>query len=987
MAESKETNPLQNLFVDIKKILEYVVIKDKEAATAAETEESKNSAELWMNAIMGTDNYITYRAYWTFSMFQEVQNNVKYNDFRNYVEKPFSVPLRFQETLREQGRQLFLDQYIEKNDYYRMLNGLPSINDTEKDFIYLSKELQEKFHCDNLPIHEQSLYVQSSYMTTDEYAKVVSENPSKKYLKYLGINKIDIFAARKAKDFDIISYPTGRSDINPNLLNTFSTLYADYREYVMVVLYNPQFENMYANYRTFMGVLIMSFTLMQIGNKAVEAVHDKRYLDDTILHIVLSMYGIPDSLLLPNEIRRDLAINMLKLVREKGTDEVYYDLIQILGYQNVTVSKLMLMKNQKFDINGNPILDKDGNPIYEPKFVQIDLKDTNPYDTIVNKNPTEYDYYEITNADSEWINDSTVKDLIMNKPYTMADSKYITIESEIQQMKYAFESIYFTRLILDNHDATDNFMVNVPELFGVQSISIYDLIVYVLCATCMTNHLPGNIITDEERLLATAGFNFDLNQDAFNEFLSTTKYVDLNRLNKFIENLSVIDKSDINRLFNDVISPMREWLENSIASATTRQEYLEYEAIYKALYTYDINRNPFIGDFKMPLILIEETYGISHEDMAAYKCFYPKSDEIARSINAEYTWMVTLGSGQTIYFYDVLNSNSILDLKDKMGNLIFLKYEDADIGIEVDTDKINELINLIKSLSDDQLNNATFKSFVIDELGNIHSKGEKLPVSIRAKVYKNILIDKITADADGRSSPPTTYIEYLRRKNSLLYELLTKDNRFNNDYSAWINDVMTVITTIESELSIHIKYFEQSALGEELFFKPLLTLIKHFKSSLVKIAKTGLKYVFDDKVDIGGNSNMLKLFDEIKFSIHFATVQSSGYNSQLGLFDAEHSMKHIIKLYDKMKSYKQHYGSGFAAEEFDITVGSMHLSDEVKFMKNGKAIDSGVWMTSEERITEEEIELIESRNAMNRGAVPIDFDAWVDYVKSYIPHE
>ena len=141
MAESKETNPLQNLFVDIKKILEYVVIKDKEAATAAETEESKNSAELWMNAIMGTDNYITYRAYWTFSMFQEVQNNVKYNDFRNYVEKPFSVPLRFQETLREQGRQLFLDQYIEKNDYYRMLNGLPSINDTEEDFIYESKEL------------------------------------------------------------------------------------------------------------------------------------------------------------------------------------------------------------------------------------------------------------------------------------------------------------------------------------------------------------------------------------------------------------------------------------------------------------------------------------------------------------------------------------------------------------------------------------------------------------------------------------------------------------------------------------------------------------------------------------------------------------------------------------------------------------------------------------------------------------------------------
>ena len=159
---------------------------------------------------------------------------------------------------------------------------------------------------------------------------------------------------------------------------------------------------------------------------------------------------------------------------------------------------------------------------------------------------------------------------------------------------------------------------------------------------------------------------------------------------------------------------------------------------------------------------------------------------------------------------------------------------------------------------------------------------EKLPASIRAEVFKNILIDKFESDIDGLAEQPKTYLEYLRRRNTTLYDKLIKDNRFERNNESWMNDVMTVILAIESELSLHLKYFEQSVLGESLFFKPLITLIKHFKSSLVQIARTGLKYVFDDKVDLGGNSIMLKLFDELNFSIHFTTIKSAGYDSSFG---------------------------------------------------------------------------------------------------------
>lgn len=997
MADSKQINPLQNLFADIKKILEYIEIKDKEQADKYETEDSQFKAGRWMNAMVQSDSYITYKDYWTYSMFQNIKNNVRYIDYTKYIENPYSVPLVYQESLREQGRNAFLASYEEENEYYRMLNGLPPIGTSEKDYVYMSDEMYEKYHCDKIPVHKLTSYVQNAWMNTDEYQEVLQNNSSKTYLKYLGMNKIDIFSARKAKDFDIIRYPLNRSDINPNLVNTFASLYADYREYVMVVLYNREFESLYHNYRNFMGVLIMYFTLMQIGNKAVEAIHSRNYLDDTILHIILSMYGIPDSLLLPADVRRNLAINILKLVREKGTNEVYYDLIQILGYENVTISKLMLMKGQQFE-NG---IAKNS---YDPYFLQIDLKDENPYKTITNGNAPRYDYKSIIDNDPTWWDDDNVRKILREKPYTMADTKYIVINAEIQQMKYAFESIYFTRLILDNQPATENFMIEVPELFGSTLMSIYDLMVYVLCATCMVNGMKGEIISDEERLLATAGFNFNLDQDAFNEFLSTTQYIDKDRLNKFMENLTIIDQGDITRLFDNVMVPLREWLENKISSASIRQEYIEYEAVYRALFTYDINRNPFEDDFELPIETIKSKYNIPDEDMNAFKHFYPQTmDGKCVTIN-EYNetnntsrykypfggathpiswyveWFDESNNKQYLYFHDILNSNDIRWLKDDHGDLIFMKYEDEIIGFEPNQFNINAAREALQKLNSKELNTAVFQEFTPGS-GVIYNYGQKLPASIRAEVFKNILIDKFESDIDGLAEQPKTYLEYLRRRNTTLYDKLIKDNRFERNNESWMNDVMTVILAIESELSLHLKYFEQSVLGESLFFKPLITLIKHFKSSLVQIARTGLKYVFDDKVDLGGNSNMLKLFDELNFSIHFTTIKSAGYDSSFGLYDTEHVMHHYVEFNDRIQAYKQMIGYGFAAEEVEIKCGSIHLSDEAKFMKNGVPLDDVDWLTSDERMNEDDHILVARRTTDQQ----IDFESWKELVPPYCP--
>jgi len=1015
--ESRQMDPLQDLFSDIKKILEFMEIKDQRQADDNETQFSRDMAEMWVMAKMEQDTYTTYRKYWTTDMFQEVLPNVKLNNVRYWMNNPHNVPLDFRNILLIRGRQAFLDSYEEQNDYYRMLNGLPPHGTPPSEFIYLSEPMRNQLHASTDPLHMLSPLIQNNYMGTDEYQEVLAANPDKKYLKYLGMYKIDTFTARRAKDFEIIRYPLNRSDINPNLINVFSSLYADYREYVMTTLYNPQFEDLYTNYRTFMGVLITSFTLMQISNKGLEFANARKFLDDSAIHTILSMYKIPDELLMTDEVRRNLVINLPTLVLNKGMNEVYYKLVEILGYEDIEFSKLLMMKGQKFSKDNNFKAENDS----EPYFIQIGLTDENPYDTISNGNAPIHSYKDIISGDPTWWDLPDTQKILKESNYTVSDSKYIMMEAVIQQIKYLFESIYFPRLILDNKEFTDTFLIELPEILGTETVSIFDIMVFIISATCMNSGMTGQIISEESGLLATAGFNFDMDFDSFTEYINSSKYLDKERIVSFIEDLTVRTPSDINRLYNDVMYPMREWIERKIASADTRQEYIEYENIYRAMYTYDLNKNPFLADFELPIEVIRKNYNLTEDEMTAFRHFYPHNmngttitiDEysptvsntrysnpfLARNLPVDWWIHITLDTPYGIddrgyvYFYDILNHPDLRELTNRDGSRVFMDYEDGEIGWQINQQAVNKALELIDLLDEEMLNSAYFQVFtpVLGSNGKQYEAGEKLPPAIRTGIFKNILKDKIQMDMQGLAVPPKTYLEYLYRKNEKLYDLLTKDDRFNRNKEAWMNDILRIVLAVETELSIHMKYLEQSVVGQELFFKPLVTLINRFKSTMVNLARVSMRHVFGDKSDAGGNSNMFKLFDELGFTIRFTMFANKDHDASFGLYDTEHLMKYHLILKDRSEMFTQTIGYGFAAETRDTTMGSICMSDEIKFFKNGEPIDPDgqhpSWYTGDPGTgrwdQEHDILMRIRKGTANIKNLPVDLDGWQDFVESY----
>lgn len=1015
--ESRQTDPLQNIFSDIEKILNFMEVKDMKAANDAETTESKNNAELWMNAKLEMDSYITYKNYWTIGMFKEIESTSKLNDIRYWMNNPFNVPTNFRDNLLLKGREAFLKEYVETNEYYRMLNGLPPVDTPSEDFIYLSEPVRNQLHVTDKPVHELSTLIQNNYMATEEYKEVVKNNPDKKYLHYLGLYKIDTFTARNAKDFEIIRYPLNHADINPNLANAFSSLYNDYREYVMVALYNEQFEGIYENYRTFMGMMIIAFTLMQISNKGVESLNDCNFIDDSVLHTLLSMYGIPDTLLLTNEVRRKLAIHMKQLIQEKGTDEVYYDLIDIMGYQDVTISKLLLMKGQQFNKEtGETIKDENGNILYDPYFLQVDLNDKNPYETISSGNAVKYNYHDIIDSDPTWWDIADTRKMLQEKLYSESDSKYVSVNATIHQMKYMFESIYFIRMILDNKNYTDNFDIEIPEVFGTESVSIFDIVVFIIAATCMNYGLTGEIFNEPDKLYITSGFNFDMDLDSFMEYINNTKYIDKDKLMSFMEDLTMHSSDDINRLFNEILYPLREWLELKISRSTIKEEFNEYENIYRALFTYDASNNSFLNDFEMPMETIRKKYNISEDDILAFKHFFPRTmngdvitidsykdsrykDPFVSRYNL-IDWFIHIiietpyGEDDRgyLYFHDILNCDDIKTLSNPDGTRIFMDYIDGDIGWEINQQAVNKALELINNLPDDMLRNAAFQVMtpVLNSNGKQYMADEKLPASIRNNIYKSIFEEKITMDIQGLCTPPKTYLEYLFRKNKKLYNILIDGNRFENNKEVWMNDILSIVTALETELNIHMKYFEQSVLGPELFFKPLITMLNFFKSTFVRFTKTGLSYQFGDKMDVGGNSNMFKLFDSVNFVIHFVTLANRGFDSQFGLYDTEHSLKYHLVFKDRSEMLTM-TSEGFDAQVRTSRMGSIRMVDEVKFFKNGEPVDpngnESMWYVGESnngRYSNEEEIIFKAREKLAKiQNQQVDLNGWKNYVESY----
>ena len=269
---------------ELESILEKIVIKRSFEASKYETKEIKRSYDRYYSARNNMSNYYTYTKF----------------DRQVYMDlgiPSYKIKAMTKKDLKEMGLidkaielqdKITIENFEERNNYYRRIMGKPDIDDTQ--FIYAPIEFYAEYEIDIKPVHlftlkEYNRLQKSKYFKetiTDNIDKSYTINDgeteiSREYLKYLGDNKIDIINAREAKNFEILYINT--DGINEYLFEEFVNIYNKVRDYYMLSIYNNKFTDIYTEYDTFLGILIMYRTLETLIVNTLRFNVERNYFD------------------------------------------------------------------------------------------------------------------------------------------------------------------------------------------------------------------------------------------------------------------------------------------------------------------------------------------------------------------------------------------------------------------------------------------------------------------------------------------------------------------------------------------------------------------------------------------------------------------------------------------------------------------------------------------------------------------------------------
>ena len=407
-----EINPITRLYTDIINILNSMTIKYSVKADEFETMESKSKGDRYINALMKKDVFTMYDDY---TVQEYIDSGVTdENLIRQYRENRFIVPVSIQKKLIALRRDREIRDYEEQNNYYRMLNGYPDIEDT--DFVYVSKEYCEKYDIpEDLPIHKISDTMGDFYITLLEgegyLDEVAKEHSDKEYLKHLGSKRISIQYARNAKNFAILSI--NQEEIMESTYREFIRSYEKARLYFISTAYNYQFRTLIPYYDNFIALCIFIMAIQQVSVRSIANATQREFYDEYMVQLLYETYGVPYFSKIDSVTQKQIVQNLNLLVQNKATNKVVLDIASILGFNDISIYQYFLVKKQKFDKNGRPIIAKKKrvNPstgkeeeVYDQKamksvyFQKVDFDEENVKDALIDSvNRAEYSditYYD-----------------------------------------------------------------------------------------------------------------------------------------------------------------------------------------------------------------------------------------------------------------------------------------------------------------------------------------------------------------------------------------------------------------------------------------------------------------------------------------------------------------------------------------------------------------------------------------------------------------
>lgn len=511
---------LTNLYDDLLRLIKGICVKRYDLALEAETVETSRAFDIYLSCVNGTSYFYTFPSY-----DYEAMINAGFDEetARSYAASNLNIPVEDREKAAKFETEYFISHYVERNEYYRTLMGLPPLSDGDR-YIYPVDDEGNPYETDEygnpIPIHEYTADQIGRLETFGILDQIKAQYPEVDYLNYLGVNAIDFMKARLARPFDLLRIG---DPSNPRVIELFQREYYYARRFVTANYYNRQQVSDKTLYDPVVGMLILTLTVRNMF-----ALDEKSYLDfDEILNLILESYGMLKYFKkFPFIYKRRLVIALDALLENKGTDGVLVDVCKVFSpTQDLIADRYYLMKTQKRNPDGSMIEADDPDDMYDITFLKARIEDrdihTGEEYRVNYKSVTENDYLwqiEKYGPDGVTITDEYRK--LLEEPYNLRMTKYVDAQAAYDVTSLTFEVCCFlnmllesrfkiTKMILSNQYATGS-NISLKNKFAVDGSSqLFTMLVFLLTTLAKRAGFDGNIVYDPETISEIWGRQVD----------------------------------------------------------------------------------------------------------------------------------------------------------------------------------------------------------------------------------------------------------------------------------------------------------------------------------------------------------------------------------------------------------------------------------------------------------------------------------------------
>lgn len=381
------------------------------------------------------------------------------------------------------------DSYVEQNNYYRMLLGLPPIEMKPEDFIYVFDDVPIQY------VTDRQLF---TLKDTGRMDTLIREYPTHEYLNYIG-KDISIIDARDAEEFGVLWVAdTPESSLYRELFNRERKVFMQtyHSEYLNKASdFNEMYELTTLKMRAIVYYIIMTASPQL----------DKTTFTKEESEVLFRENGLSFPKNMPSVYRDSVSFVLNYLISFKGTN-YSVDYIASHLFSGIRLYKYFIRKRHKKDLTYPIPEDAKPEDIYDVDFILRPFNSTNPWDS---KGSSEDDiilsYDEVVLLDPKWQDTQQLKDFVFSSEFSYVNSKYIALDNIIDINELTTSISVMMRLIVEYKQAWSTIKVRYSGTRVTHNF--FDLwIYYIALFTGLVNRRRVPIPDSVERIKKLLGF-------------------------------------------------------------------------------------------------------------------------------------------------------------------------------------------------------------------------------------------------------------------------------------------------------------------------------------------------------------------------------------------------------------------------------------------------------------------------------------------------